>query len=63
MFDYESDRLFSYTVNLDSPEVIGPVPEGIRANFYVTSGEISGPKLFGKLHPVGGNCQPYAPTE
>ena len=37
------------------PEVIGPVPEGIRANFYVTGGEISGPKLRGTIRPVGGD--------
>ena len=55
MFDYELEHLFSYTAILNPPEVIGPVPEGIRVNFYVTSGEISGPKLYGKLHPVGGD--------
>ena len=46
---------FSYTVSLDPPEVIGPVPEGIRANFYFGSGEVSGPKVQGKVRPEGGD--------
>jgi Protein of unknown function (DUF3237) len=51
---YTPTYLFSYhaTVRLP-PEVIGPVPEGIRANFYVTGGEISGPKITGTILPVG----------
>jgi hypothetical protein len=40
---------------LKPAEVIGPLPEGIRANFYVTSGEIDGPNLHGKIRPVGGD--------
>jgi Protein of unknown function (DUF3237) len=35
--------------------VIGPTPDGIRANFYVTSGEVEGPTLKGKFAPVGGD--------
>jgi hypothetical protein len=54
MIDYRLEHLFSYNAFLTT-EVIGPVAEGIRLNFYVTSGEISGPKLQGKLHPVGGD--------
>jgi len=51
---YTPTYLFSYhaAVRLP-PEVIGPVPEGIRANFYVTGGEISGPKITGTILPVG----------
>src|SRR5215210_8286475 len=54
VIDYRLEHLFSYNAFLTT-EVIGPVAEGIRLNFYVTSGEISGPKLQGKLHPVGGD--------
>ncbi len=36
-------------------EVIGPVPEGARANFYVSGGEATGPRVHGKIHPVGGD--------
>lgn len=35
------------------PEVIGPVPQGIRVNFHITGGTIDGPRLKGKLRPVG----------
>ena len=53
MIDYNLEHLFSYTVILDEPEVIGPVPEGIRVNFHFTGGEVTGPKVYGKLRPVG----------
>ena len=54
MIDYKLEHICSYTATLASPpEVIGPVAEGIRANFYVTGGEITGPKIRGKVRPVG----------
>lgn len=55
MFEYRMEYLFSYSATLTPPEVIGPVPEGIRANFYVTGGSADGPKLRGTLLPVGGD--------
>lgn len=55
MFDYEMEHIFSYNVSLNPPEVIGPVPEGIRTNFYVTGGEVTGPKIHAKIKPVGGD--------
>lgn len=54
MFDYCLDHLFSFTATLNPPEVIGPVSEGIRANFYITGGEVNG-KIQGKLRGVGGD--------
>jgi Protein of unknown function (DUF3237) len=53
MFDFKTEHLCSYTVSLAPPEVIGPVPEGVRANFYVSGGEVTGPKLRGRVRPVG----------
>jgi len=54
MFDYKMEHLFSYTATLQSPvETIGPVPEGIRVNFYVTGGVIHGDRLNGRIRPVG----------
>jgi len=35
------------------PEVIGPGPEGLRVNFYITAARSRGPKLRGKVRPVG----------
>jgi len=54
MFEYDLEHVMSYTVTLN-PEVIGPVPEGFRMNVYVVSGEVNGPKVYGKLRPVGGD--------
>ena len=53
MFDYRLDHLFSYRVTLSPPEVIGPVPEGIRVNIHITGGEVDGPKARGKIRPRG----------
>lgn len=33
MFDYELEHILSYAVTLNPPEVIGPFPEGIWANY------------------------------
>jgi hypothetical protein len=55
MFEYALEHVMSYTVKLNPPEVIGPVPEGLRVNLYVASGEVNGPKVYGKLRPVGGD--------
>jgi hypothetical protein len=54
MYDYKMEHIFSYKATLKSPpELIGPTPEGIRLNFYVTGGDIDGPRLRGRLLPVG----------
>ena len=55
MFAYDLEHVMSYSVQLHPPEVVGPVPEGLRVNFYFASGEVSGPRVYGKLHPVGGD--------
>jgi hypothetical protein len=48
------EHLFSYRLGLHlPPEVIGPTPEGLRVNFYLAGGEISGPRLRGRIRPVG----------
>ena len=48
------EYLFSFSFGLKlPPEQIGPVPEGIRANFYLDGGVIDGPRLKGKVLPVG----------
>jgi len=57
MFGFEPrmEHVFSFNVMLKPPEVIGPLPEGIRANAYHAGGEIDGPKIHGKVLPVGGD--------
>ena len=53
---YELQHLFTYTADLRlPPEIIGPIPEGIRATAYVLGGEVSGPRVRGKVLPVGGD--------
>lgn len=53
MFDYRLNHIFSYEATLSEPEVLGPVPEGIRVNFHVTGGQFKGPGMNGKLRAVG----------
>ena len=55
MFAYDLEHIFSYSVTLAEPEVVGPVPGGVRANLYVAGGEVTGPKLVGRVRPVGGD--------
>lgn len=55
MFSYHLEHIFSYTATLCPPELIGPVAEGIRANYYVSGGKVEGPKVNGKVLPVGGD--------
>lgn len=49
MFSYSLEHIFSYTATLNPPEVIGPVPEGIRLNYYVTGGQWKGQRLKGRF--------------
>jgi hypothetical protein len=56
MYDYELEHICSYTAHLQAPpEVIGPTPGGLRVNFYVTGGSVTGPRIRGTLRPVGGD--------
>ena len=54
MKPYNLDHIFSYEAGLHPDfEVIGPIPEGLRVNIYITGGKVNGPKLNGHLRPVG----------
>ncbi len=54
MHKLDAEHLFAYTATLQAPpEAIGPVPEGARANFYITGGKVLGPRLKGIVRPVG----------
>lgn len=56
-FDLNLKHVFSYTATLTQPELIGPVPDNIRSNIYVTGGEVWLPdgKKIGKVKGVGGD--------
>ena len=46
MIDYKLEHTVSYTGTLASPpEIIGPLPGGIRVAFYSTGGEFTGLQL------------------
>jgi hypothetical protein len=56
MIDYKLEHILSYTgIGAVAPEVIGPLPEGLRVTFYNAGGEVVGPRVHGKLRPVGGD--------
>jgi hypothetical protein len=52
-YPLETKHVTSYRATLSEPEVIGPVAEGLRLNVYVTGGEVLGPRIKGKIRPVG----------
>ena len=55
MIEPRFEHVMSYTAQLAAPEVIGAVPDDLRINFYVTGGTVTGPKVAGKIRPVGGD--------
>ncbi len=52
-FSKNLEYVLSYSATLREPEVIGPLPEGLRLNFYITGGAFEGPNCKGTLLPVG----------
>jgi hypothetical protein len=51
--DYRLEYIFSYTSQLRlPPEIIGPVPSGIRVSLYTIGGEAHGPKVKGTFVPA-----------
>jgi hypothetical protein len=55
MFDFRLEHIMSFTARLGDRELIGPVPGGLRINVHVTGGEVTGPRVAGKLRSVGGD--------
>ena len=54
--EYTMEHIFSYEATTDpTPDFIGPVAQGIRLNAYFNGGTVSGPKVNGKILPVGGD--------
>lgn len=52
---YALEHLFSYRLTQQPPEVIGPVAEGFRISLYPVGGNLLGPRLRGRIVPVGGD--------
>jgi len=55
MLSYELEHVFSYCATIGKPQVVGPTAQGIRAIFPVVDGEVTGPKLHGKVLSGGGD--------
>ncbi len=54
--EYSIEHIFSYEATaVPQPEIIGPVAQGMRLNAYFSGGTVSGPKVNGKILPVGGD--------
>jgi hypothetical protein len=55
-FDFKMEHVFSYNATL-ATELIGPVPDDFRVNFYVTGGDVWTPDgtKIGKVRGVGGD--------
>jgi len=51
---YKLEHLFSYSVSVDANmDFMKGMPLGTRLTGYITGGEVWGPKLNGKILPVG----------
>jgi hypothetical protein len=51
---YRLEHLFSYRLGFHlPPEMIGPTPGGLRVNFHLAGGEFDGPRMRGRIRPVG----------
>jgi hypothetical protein len=56
MIDYKLEHILSFVGKGGGvPEAIGALPEGLRVNFYNLGGEVSGPRIRGKLRAAGGD--------
>jgi hypothetical protein len=51
MFDVKMEQVCSVVIQLSPPQRIGPVPEGLRLIFLAKGGEVTGPKVKGKILP------------
>jgi len=62
MNEYSLEHVLSFTgIGEAAPEMIGAVPEGLRVNFYNAGGTVSGPRIRGKVRPVGGDWMTVRP--
>src|SRR5436305_9536444 len=56
MIEYSVEHLCSFAgVGGEKPEVVGPTPEGLKINFHLSGGRVSGPKINGVVLPGGGD--------
>jgi hypothetical protein len=54
MLPYHLELVCHFSAQLrHPPEAIGPIAEGLRVNFYIDGGEVSGPRLRGIVRAAG----------
>ncbi len=53
MHPLKTEHLFRFEATLAPPQILGPVAEGIRVNFWITGGRALGPRVKGTLQPRG----------
>lgn len=46
---------------LGSPEIIGKTPEGLKVNWFIQKGQVTGPQLNAVIHPRGGDHMTIRP--
>jgi hypothetical protein len=52
-FEFNAEFLCEIEADLSVPEMVGPVPEGVRTTFYIDGGTFEGPDIKGIVKPVG----------
>jgi len=52
-YPYHAEHLFTFTASLSPDYEIIKTANKLRTIVYVTGGSVSGPKVFGKVRPVG----------
>ena len=51
------DKAFRASIAVAAPRVLGPTPQGERRIVDITGGEVSGPRLTGRVLPGGADWQ------
>ena len=49
------EHLFDVHIDLDTPQIVGPTPSGMRQIFPARSGTAEGPRIKGEVLPGGGD--------
>jgi hypothetical protein len=55
MANLDAEFMCDVSVDLESPQVIGATPHGVRQIFYVKGGTVEGPKIKAEVLPGGGD--------
>lgn len=54
-FEPELEHIFDLHIDLETPQIIGQTPVGVRQVYVVKGGTVDGPRLKGELLPGGGD--------